>query len=654
MPLLSFVISTFLATAALATSNSRFFKRANDTGYVLQRGPLDTPWTSEVGTNPWPDYPRPQLQRSEWKNLNGVWRWQNATEAEGVSPPAGNLTSAVLVPFCLESALSGIMKSYNIWSWYQTSFTVPSTWSGNRVLLNFGAVDYSATVWVNGKQVGDIHVGGYFAFTLDVTDYLSANSSNDMYVFVHDPTDSGDYQIPIGKQTLDPSHIFYTPCSGIWQTVWLESAPSDHITQLDVSADMNGKVDVTVHSSGNGSTPVEITVYEPDSGDIKATAKGSSNTPFQFTVDSPDLWSPDSPTLYNISVKMGDDTIQSYTGFRTISKGEVNDIHRVLLNGEVIFPFGTLDQGFWPDGIYTAPTRQAMIYDLQVLKDVGYNMLRKHIKVEPPLFYRACDELGIMLIQDMPSMRPSIQRPNSTTCDDNVAVGDPKSNIEFTRQLGLLVQQHKSYPSIVIWVIYNEGWGQQSEGGSLDQQLTDLVRKLDPTRLIDTVTGWHDHGAGDFHDNHHYANPQCGTPYYSTPSTPYDGVRIGFQGEFGGIGHNVSAEHLWKVPNAVRDINQTYEIDNTLEIWNYRAHFILMELKSQIDLFACSGAVWTQTTDVEGEVNGMLTYDRRINRMNIDQWRADIQALYDAVEARSNNSTAAMAMMSRADGIEGL
>ncbi|KAF2475473.1 putative hydrolase [Lindgomyces ingoldianus] len=646
------IASSLLAATTLATTNSRFFRRASDSGYTLKEGPLDTPWTSKVGTNPWPEYPRPQLQRSEWKTLNGVWRYQNATSSDDVNrPPYGvNLTSPVLVPFCLESALSGVMAKWAINSWYQTSFTVPSSWSGNRVLLNFGAVDYEATIFLNGQQVG-FHRGGYFTFTIDVTDHLSANGTNEMFVFVHDPTDMGDVQIPIGKQTLHPSHIFYTPCSGIWQSVWLESAPSNHITQLDVSADMNGRVNVTVHASNNGSTLVEITIYEPKSTAVKTTAKGTSGGAFQFTVDSPDLWSPDQPTLYNITVKMGDDTVQSYTGFRTISKGTVNDVHRVLLNGEVIFPFGTLDQGFWPDGIYTAPSREAMIYDLQVLKGVGYNMLRKHL-FEPALFYQACDEIGIMVIQDMPSLRTQVQRPGSTACNDGVPVGYASAQAEFERELPLLIEQHKSYPSIITWIIYNEGWGQEVDKEYPEFRLTNLIRSLDPTRLINSVTGWDDHGAGDFHDNHHYANPQCGTPFYSTASTPYDGKRIGIQGEFGGIGNNVSIEHLWKVQPSINAINQTYELDDTVEIWNYRAHVLLMELKDQIDRFACSGAIWTQTTDVEGEVNGMVTYDRRINRMNIDQWKSDIKALYDAVAARSDNSS--MRMMPRQDGIGSL
>lgn len=270
--------------------------------------------------------------------------------------------------------------------------------------------------------------------------------------------------------------------------------------------------------------------------------------------------------------------MNSYTGFRTFSVGEIDGVARPLINGEFIFQFGTLDQGFWPDGIYTPPNREAMVYDLQVLKDLGLNMLRKHIKVENALFYRACDELGLLLIQDMPSM--PLRTP------------DADQQAEWERQLDILIQQHRNYPSIYTWVIYNEGWGQITDYYP-EFNLTSRVKQLDPTRFVDSTTGWHDHGAGDFHDNHHYANPQCGTPFYSIQSTPYDNKRIAIQGEFGGIGHNVSAEHLWKVDLAVSQINQTYEIDADLEAYNYRGHLLLSELRDQVEKYACSAAVWT-------------------------------------------------------------
>lgn len=304
-------------------------------------------------------------------------------------------------------------------------------------------------------------------------------------------------------------------------------------------------VNATVHTSSNDTAEVQITIYKKNSTEVVASYKGSSNTALTFSADSPELWSPDSPTLYDVTVTLGDEKISSYTAFRTVAKANVNGVERVVLNGEATFILGTLDQGFWPDGIYTPPNREAMVYDLETLKKLGFNMLRKHIKVENALFYQACDEMGLMVIQDMPSLRPLATRTLSNCTVEDI-LPDADQQAEFQRQLELLVKQHRSYPSIITWVIYNEGWGQLIDGYP-EFGLTDLVRELDPTRLIDSTTGWYDHGAGDYSDNHHYANPQCGTPFYSTSSSPFDLSRIGFQGEFGGIGENTTIDHLWYV-----------------------------------------------------------------------------------------------------------
>ncbi|ORX34846.1 glycoside hydrolase superfamily [Kockovaella imperatae] len=594
------------------------------TSYEVKTPPLDTPWTYTAGTDPWPEYPRPQQVRDRWQSLNGIWSWRNGAADELNGPvPTGNLGTDVLVPSCLESGLSGVMANNTgngtiLHSWYQTTFNVTEDWQGENILINFGAVDYQATVFVNGQQVVQ-HTGGYLRFWADITSAVKVGQSNELVVFVFDPTDSEPYVVPIGKQTLNPSHIFYTPCTGIWQQVFIEPVPADHIEWIDLDGDMNGQVNITVHSANNSSSSVTVKVWADD-GQVAATGTGSSDSPIVFEVANPKLWSPESPTLYNITVTLGNDTVATYTGFRTVGKGMVNGMMRPLLNGEFLFTFGPLDQGFWPDGIYTPPNYEAMVFDLKTLKSLGMNMIRKHIKVEMDLFYHACDTMGFWVIQDQPAL--NIQNgaePNSTQQD------------VFNSQLFELVEKHRSFPSICTWVIYNEGWGQV---GAPELYLAPMVRSLDPTRLIDATTGWNWHGAGDYVDNHHYSEPQCGTPFYSIASSPYDPNYIGFQGEFGGIGNNVSIDHLWNVQQAINGINQTYELDATVEIWNYRAHLILDELRQQTEMFACSGAVWTQTTDVEGEVNGFLTYDRRILRPNITQWQSDIYALYQAAADR--------------------
>lgn len=269
-------------------------------------------------------------------------------------------------------------------------------------------------------------------------------------------------------------------------------------------------------------------------------------------------------------------------------------------------------------------------------------MVRKHIKVEPALYYRACDEMGILVIQDMPSLRPDLPAPDGSCGSIRL---EPGAQPEFNRQLGLMVEQLKSHPSIFAWTIYNEEWGQSTQPPFPEFELTDMVRSLDPTRLINAVSGWTDHTAGDFDDNHHYSTPQCGTPFWSNQGSGYDSAydarRIGLQGEFGGLGTYVDYSHSWY---KTREQQTAYELANTTEIWNYRSHDLLNQLREQIDLFACSGGIWTQTTDVEGEVNGMMTYDRNVIRMNITMWKEDIQALYDAAAKRAGNATMKLAV----------
>ena len=397
--------------------------------YSVKTPPLTTNWTYQVGTDPWPEYPRPQQVRDRWQSLNGVWSYRNASGLNALKGqvPTGYLGTDVLIPSCLESGLSGVMAPVTangsvLYSWFRTTFDVPSDWEGDNVVINFGAVDYEATVFVNGQNVS-FHRGGYFRFAADITSALSSNGTNELVVFVHDPTDSEGYVIPIGKQTLKPSHIFYTPCTGIWQQVFIEPVPAEgYIQSMQLDGDMNGQVNITVFAANQSSGDVKVQVW--DNGQEIGMGDGQANQPIVFNASNVQQWSPESPTLYNMTVTMGNDTVQTYTGFRTLSKGTVNNVTRPMLNGEFYFIFGTLDQGFWPDGIYTPPTYDAMVYDLQILKMLGFNMLRKHIKVEMDLFYQACDQMGLLVIQDMPALLPSNNPlPNATRKFDDCLCG---------------------------------------------------------------------------------------------------------------------------------------------------------------------------------------------------------------------------------------
>nr|POE90197.1 beta-galactosidase [Quercus suber] len=567
---------------------------SRNTTYSVQTPPLDTAWTYDVGTNPWPQYPRPKLARSQWQSLNGVWTYANASGKGDLSVPPFNqtLSREVLVPFCLESGLSGIQGANTVYSWYRTTFTVPRNWDGNRVLLNFGAVDYEATVFVNGRTA-TFHRGGYFAFSLDVTDYLIdgenelAEAKTGRIVFAFDPTDSDPYVIPTGKQALNPSHIFYRPCSGIWQSVWIESAPSNHISDLRIDATASGQLNLTV--TATGSKHVGIQQFYSYTQWYRRFANYISRRYPKNVV-----------SRHAKSLRHHDRDGPRHG----------QELHRIQNDIKRRSQWGTeSNAGYWPDGLYTPPTYEAMTFDIKTLKRLGYNMLRKHVKVESALYYAAADELGILIMQDMPCLRPS-RGPNKA------------QQAEFERQLEVLVTQFRSYTSIFAWAIYNEGWGQLTSYHP-EFALTKRIHELDPTRLVNAASGWHDYGAGEFSDNHHYPAPQCGTPW--ADNAPFDPLRIGFEGEFGGTGHNVSAEHLWKVKDAINAINETYEMYETLEAWNLRGHYLLTELRSQIELYSCAGGVWTQTTDVEGEVNGMLSYDRRILRTDVQQWKEDIQ-----------------------------
>ncbi|KZV84908.1 glycoside hydrolase family 2 protein [Exidia glandulosa HHB12029] len=609
--------------------------------YKLVEPKLRTRWTEQPTENPWPEYPRPQLKRDNWLSLNGVWELQEAKANDTDAPFGKTLNQRVLVPYCLESGISGVaLQLQNVW--YRREFEVPSSFDGG-VVLHFAAVDYRSTVYLNGKEIGS-HTGGYDKFHFDVSDVVKKDGKNELVVFVNDPSDSE--VVPVGKQRVEPSHIFYTPCSGIWQTVSIESVPKgEYVTAIQLRAAADGKVNATISTSTpDSSSSVTVKFLQPNGTDVIYTTQGKANQPFQFSVDfQPELWSPASPNLYNFTVEVGSDVAQSYTGFRTVERKEIDGVQRFVLNGKPIFQFGPLDQGYWPDGLHSPPSYEAMVFDIKYLKDLGMNFIRKHIKVEPDLYYYAADTLGIILMQDMPAL--PLVAPNEA------------EQKEFERQLDIMVNSHLSFPSILTFVIYNEGWGQLDSSPEI-QIAPRLYDALAGHQLINAVTGWNDYAklrlnisVGDYHDNHHYSSPQCGTPFYSRASIQYDRSRIGFQGEFGGVGVNTTIDHLWKDDVAIAAIDNTYEIDENLDAWNYRALRVIEELREQTERYDCNGGVYTQTTDVEGEVNGFLTYDRAVDHTDAEKWKAAIQALYDTFNAKVANGTEGAAIVNtNADG----
>ncbi|WIX88397.1 sugar-binding domain-containing protein [Amycolatopsis sp. DG1A-15b] len=561
-----------------------------DPGWRRLDPPLPTPWSADVAPdNALPEYPRPQLTRPRWLNLNGVWEYAGWPSSPDEPRPSG-YAERILVPFPPESALSGIGRRDEV-LWYRRLFEVPSDWHGSRVLLHFGAVDQTAKVWVNNQLVAT-HEGGYTAFSADVTDVLRASGPQELTVRAEDRTDIEPF--PVGKQRNAPGGICYTPSSGIWQTVWLEPVPETRIERLELTPDLTG---VTVFPQVTGGA--EVVVILSANGTEVARASGAAGTSVRVDVPSPRLWTPDDPHLYSLRVQLLDgrgsisDEVGSYAGLRTI--GLVPDPQgrpRIALNGRVTFLHGPLDQGYWPDGISTAPTDDALRFDLEKTKELGFNFVRKHVKVEPARWYHWADTLGLLVWQDMPSLTVSFDGPPGIAPDPV-----PRARERFEAELAEMVTQLQAVPSIAGWVPFNEGWGEFDTA-----RVAESVKTLDPTRLVIANSGVNccfsrpDSGAGDVYDDHTYVGP-------GSPSVR-DGRAI-VDGEYGGLGL-VLDDHCWPgPPNA-------YEMTPTRERLTERYAEVSAALERVVADRGLSGAVYTQTTDVENEVNGLLTYDRRV------------------------------------------
>lgn len=570
---------------------------------------LRTEWADEVGPdNALPEYPRPQLTREDWVNLNG--RWQFAAAEEGERPPVGKtLKERILVPYPVESQLSGIQRHEDR-MWYRRTFTVPRDWrigSDRRLRLNFGAVDWRSEVYVNGTKVAT-HEGGYDKFSADVTDALVPGRTQELIVGVYDPTDAANGENPpLGKQRLDPSGIWYTPSSGIWQTVWMEPVARDHVDSLKLVPDVPGER-LTVEAKGvRDGVPITATAY--DGRRKVATASGRTGKPLTLRIRDPRLWSPDDPFLYDLRVTVGADRVGSYFGMRSVGVEQVDGVPRTVLNGEPVFLMATLDQGFWPDGLHTAPTDEALAYDLRMHKELGFNSVRKHIKVEPDRWFYWADRLGLMVWQDMPSMTAGVN-PGA------------EARARYEREMKEMIDEHLNSPSIVMWVTFNEGWGQYDVG-----RIAEQAKAWDPTRLVNNQSGLNlgaDGNAGDIMDEHGYPSP-------ALPPRP-DGRRALVTGEYGGLGLAVPG-HAWSVQMSYIDVDpKTYTDDYLTKLDEVRA----------LVCRGSNGAVYTQITDVEGELNGLLTYDRRVVKPDVARVKAAHDALIrDASLARPAGCAAA-------------
>jgi hypothetical protein len=572
----------FLTLMAAFTANA----------WQMKQGPLMTRWAALVNTNaPLPEYPRPQMVRTNWLNLNGIWQFQPGATNDPV--PAGQtLSSQILVPYPMESAISGVMQ-YSEFSWYRRTFTVPSNWSGKHVILHLDAVDWQATVYVNGQQVG-LHKGGYDPFSYDITSYLNGGT-NELIVNVYSPEDNGGQ--PRGKQTLYPGGIMYTSSSGIWQPAWLEPVDASGISSLHIIPDLdNSRLLLTVSCYATGGVTVSATVLS--NGVALNTVIGGPQSELDIPISNPVLWSPENPFLYGLQVSTThggttNDSVTSYFGMRKISIQMAGGVPQIYLNDQSYFQMGPLDQGFWPDGIYTAPTDAALEYDLQMEKALGFNAIRKHIKVERQRWYYWADKLGLVIWQDMPSC-------NSYTGNPNPPAVDP---LDFIAELSALVTNHWNSPCIVMWDIFNEGQGQQGSGNGVGQTntayLVSLVKSLDPSRLVNQGSGGSYFGVGDVLDAHSYPDP--GDPTSSTQA-PVDG-------EFGGIAWHLTG-HLWNPSEAGTSYLLASSLDNFADLYDgYVGEAIGYKSLSNGGLNA---AIYTQITDVENECNGLMSYDRLV------------------------------------------
>jgi beta-galactosidase/beta-glucuronidase len=579
-------------------------------------GKIATTWADQVDPmHPLPEYPRPQMERAAWVNLNGLW---NYTVTDKNATQATNFTGQILVPFAIESSLSGVgrMVGKDSTLWYNRKFTVTKDMKGKIILLHFGAVDWRTQVFVNGKSAG-LHEGGYDPFTMDITTLLNKSGEQDLTISVWDPSDEGPQ--PHGKQVVHPEGIWYTPVTGIWQTVWLEAVPQSYIQSVRPTPDIDKKqlrIAVAVSnpkpgdkvrvSAWDGTTKVSEMEFNPgDSADL--------------TLTDMKLWSPGNPFLYDMQVSLvrkgkETDKVKSYFAMRKSSVGvDEKGTKRMLLNNTFVFQYGPLDQGWWPDGLYTAPTDEALKFDIDKTKDMGFNMIRKHIKVEPARWYYYCDKAGMLVWQDMPSgdlgnkwdSRPGVLG----IANDRQRT--PESEGYYRKEWNAIIDALYPFPSIVVWTPFNEGWGQFKT-----IEIASWTMKKDPSRLVNSASGGNFYYVDHIIDLHHYPEP-------AMPHPVIFGDRLALVlGEFGGLGLPVK-DHVWQEQD-----NWGYQTFKTADEL-FDKYTVFMDTLHNLITYGLSAAVYTQTTDVEIEVNGLMTYDRKVLKNPADRFKAVHQKLYD-------------------------
>ena len=574
-----------------------------------QQQALLTPWGEQLDRErPLPEYPRPQLQRASYLNLNGVW--QHAFRISDRRPEQWD--GPIVVPFSPEAVLSGVGRQLQPGEYlhYQRSFDLPAGFRSDRVMLHFGAVDQWCRITLNGSVVGE-HDGGFLPFSVDVTDSCS-DTDNDLHVVVQDPSDTGPGAR--GKQKLQPGGIWYTAQSGIWQTVWLESVPELHVTGLTLEPDLTG-VTITVRTTHT--TPVTIVVRDADVP--VATATGTSGQPLRIDVPEPHLWTPDDPHLYDLTVRAGADEVASYVGLRTFGIApDAGGRARLLLNGQPYFHAGVLDQGYWSDGLLTAASDEALIFDIQTMKDMGFTMLRKHIKVEPLRWYHHCDRIGMLVWQDMvngggPYRRRVVELPavSPVRFDDRhrrlFSREDDHARAQWLSETRETVELLRNSPCVAAWVPFNEGWGQFDAN-----EVAETVRLLDPSRPVDHASGWHDQGGGDFHSLHVYFRP------FRVPRKP--DPRVLALSEYGGYSLHLSEHSASPTEFGYRRYSSVADLAAAFR--RLHADQIIPAIPKGL-----SATVYTQVSDVEDETNGLLTFDRRVVKIPVDEVRQVIQRL---------------------------